>query len=231
MALHIMVVEDEPAIRQELCQLLSNALYQVSAVEDFTDVAQTILDKEPDLVLLDLNLPVESGYEICTKIRKCSDVPIIFLTSRTDSMDELTGMLKGGDDYITKPFQPPILLARIAAVLKRSSKDKEEDKTVMVCGDLTLDLARGIVCRQASGTWEKAQVELTKNELKILNCLFQHKGQIVSRMDLIEYLWDQQVFIDDNALSVNITRIRGKLKEIGIPQDYIKTKRGMGYYI
>lgn len=231
MALHIMVVEDEPAIRQELCQLLSNALYQVSAVEDFTDVAQTILDKEPNLVLLDLNLPVESGYDICTKIRKCSDVPIIFLTSRTDSMDELTGMLKGGDDYITKPFQPPILLARIAAVLKRSVKDKEEDKTAMVCGDLTLDLARGIVCRQASGTWEKAQVELTKNELKILNCLFQHKGQIVSRMDLIEYLWDQQVFIDDNALSVNMTRIRGKLKEIGIPQDYIKTKRGMGYYI
>lgn len=231
MALHIMVVEDEPAIRQELCQLLSNALYQVSAVEDFTDVAQTILDKEPNLVLLDLNLPVESGYDICTKIRKCSDVPIIFLTSRTDSMDELTGMLKGGDDYITKPFQPPILLARIAAVLKRSAKDKEEDKTTMVCGDLTLDLARGIVCRQASGTWEKAQVELTKNELKILSCLFQHKGQIVSRMDLIEYLWDQQVFIDDNALSVNITRIRGKLKEIGIPQDYIKTKRGMGYYI
>lgn len=231
MALHIMVVEDEPAIRQELCQLLSNALYQVSAVEDFTDVAQTILDKEPNLVLLDLNLPVESGYDICTKIRKCSDVPIIFLTSRTDSMDELTGMLKGGDDYITKPFQPPILLARIAAVLKRSSKDKEEDKTAIVCGDLTLDLARGIVYRQASGTWEKAQVELTKNELKILNCLFQHKGQIVSRMDLIEYLWDQQVFIDDNALSVNMTRIRGKLKEIGIPQDYIKTKRGMGYYI
>lgn len=231
MALHIMVVEDEPAIRQELCQLLSNALYQVSAVEDFTDVAQTILDKEPNLVLLDLNLPVESGYDICTKIRKCSDVPIIFLTSRTDSMDELTGMLKGGDDYITKPFQPPILLARIAAVLKRSAKDKEEDKTAMVCGDLTLDLARGIVCRQASSTWEKAQVELTKNELKILNCLFQHKGQIVSRMDLIEYLWDQQVFIDDNALSVNITRIRGKLKEIGISQDYIKTKRGMGYYI
>lgn len=231
MALHIMVVEDEPAIRQELCQLLSNALYQVSAVEDFTDVAQTILDKGPNLVLLDLNLPVESGYDICTKIRKCSDVPIIFLTSRTDSMDELTGMLKGGDDYITKPFQPPILLARIAAVLKRSCKDKVEDQTIMVCGDLTLDLARGIVCRQASGTWEKAQVELTKNELKILNCLFQHKGQIVSRMDLIEYLWDQQVFIDDNALSVNITRIRSKLKEIGIPQDYIKTKRGMGYYI
>lgn len=231
MALHIMVVEDEPAIRQELCQLLSNALYQVSAVEDFTDVAQTILDKGPNLVLLDLNLPVESGYDVCTKIRKCSDVPIIFLTSRTDSMDELTGMLKGGDDYITKPFQPPILLARIAAVLKRSAKDKEENQTMMVCGDLTLDLARGIVCRQASGTWEKAQVELTKNELKILNCLFQHKGQIVSRMDLIEYLWDQQVFIDDNALSVNITRIRGKLKEIGIPQDYIKTKRGMGYYI
>lgn len=232
MALHIMVVEDEPAIRQELCQLLSNALYQVSEVEDFTDVAGTVLEKEPDLLLLDLNLPVESGYDICTKIRKSSEVPIIFLTSRTDSMDELTGMLKGGDDYITKPFQAPILLARIAAVLKRSARAKDyEERTTIVCGDLTLDIARGVIYRKTADNRENAQAELTKNELKILHCLLLHKGQIASRMDLIEYLWDQQVFLDDNALSVNMTRIRGKLKEIGLPQDYIKTKRGMGYYI
>lgn len=227
-----MVVEDEPAIRQELCQLLSNALYQVSEVEDFTDVAGTVLEKEPDLLLLDLNLPVESGYDICTEIRKSSEVPIIFLTSRTDSMDELTGMLKGGDDYITKPFQAPILLARIAAVLKRSASAKDyEEQTTIVCGDLTLDIARGVIYRKTADNRENAQAELTKNELKILHCLLLHKGQIVSRMDLIEYLWDQQVFLDDNALSVNMTRIRGKLKEIGLPQDYIKTKRGMGYYI
>lgn len=232
MALHIMVVEDEPAIRQELCQLLSNALYRVSEVEDFTDVAGTVLEKEPDLLLLDLNLPVESGYDICTKIRKSSEVPIIFLTSRTDSMDELTGMLKGGDDYITKPFQAPILLARIAAVLKHSARAKDyEERTTIVCGDLTLDIARGVIYRKTADNRENAQAELTKNELKILHCLLLHKGQIVSRMDLIEYLWDQQVFLDDNALSVNMTRIRGKLKEIGLPQDYIKTKRGMGYYI
>lgn len=232
MALHIMVVEDEPAIRQELCQLLSNALYRVSEVEDFTDVAGTVLEKEPDLLLLDLNLPVESGYDICTKIRKSSEVPIIFLTSRTDSMDELTGMLKGGDDYITKPFQAPILLACIAAVLKRSARAKDyEERTTIVCGDLTLDIARGVIYRKTADNRENAQAELTKNELKILHCLLLHKGQIVSRMDLIEYLWDQQVFLDDNALSVNMTRIRGKLKEIGLPQDYIKTKRGMGYYI
>lgn len=227
-----MVVEDEPAIRQELCQLLSNALYQVSEVEDFTDVAGTVLEKEPDLLLLDLNLPVESGYDICTEIRKSSEVPIIFLTSRTDSMDELTGMLKGGDDYITKPFQAPILLARIAAVLNRSAGAKDyEEQTTIVCGDLTLDIARGVIYRKTADNRENAQAELTKNELKILHCLLLHKGQIVSRMDLIEYLWDQQVFLDDNALSVNMTRIRGKLKEIGLPQDYIKTKRGMGYYI
>lgn len=191
-----MVVEDEPAIRQELCQLLSNALYQVSEVEDFTDVAGTVLEKEPDLLLLDLNLPVESGYDICTEIRKSSEVPIIFLTSRTDSMDELTGMLKGGDDYITKPFQAPILLARIAAVLKRSARAKDyEEQTTIVCGDLTLDIARGVIYRKTADNRENAQAELTKNELKILHCLLLHKGQIVSRMDLIEYLWDQQVFL------------------------------------
>ena len=149
-------------------------------------------------------------------------------------MDELTGMLKGADDYITKPFQPPILLARIAAVLKRSAKgQKEQESPTISYSDVILDLARGEIARKRgeSETGQKAEcVELTKNELKILHYLFLHPGQIVSRIDLIEYLWDQQVFIDDNTLSVNITRIRGKLKEIGV-HDLIGTKRGMGYYI
>ena len=126
----------------------------------------------------------------------------------------------------------PYFIGAYCSVLKRSARAKDyEEQTTIVCGDLTLDIARGVIYRKTADNRENAQAELTKNELKILHCLLLHKGQIVSRMDLIEYLWDQQVFLDDNALSVNMTRIRGKLKEIGLPQDYIKTKRGMGYYI
>lgn len=219
-----MIAEDDAVIRQELRVLLENALYQVTALEDFSDVASAVLAEKPDLVLLDLNLPEESGFDICTKIRAESEVPVIFVTSRTDSMDELNGMLKGGDDYITKPFQAPILLARIAAVLKRTYRDTKEEEQKLVHKGVELDIARGMV---SCGTH---QTELTKNELKILHYLFRKKGEIVPRADMIEYLWDNQVFIDDNTLSVNITRIRGKLREIGVC-GLIETKRGMGYRI
>ena len=219
-----MIAEDDAVIRQELRVLLENALYQVTALEDFSDVASAVLAEKPDLVLLDLNLPGESGFGICTKIRAESEVPVIFVTSRTDSMDELNGMLKGGDDYITKPFQAPILLARIAAVLKRTYRDTKEEEQKLAHKGVELDIARGMV---SCGTH---QTELTKNELKILHYLFRKKGEIVPRADMIEYLWDNQVFIDDNTLSVNITRIRGKLREIGVCA-LIETKRGMGYRI
>lgn len=222
--MYIMIAEDDTVIRQELRVLLENALYQVTALEDFSDVASAVLAEKPDLVLLDLNLPEESGFDICTKIRAESEVPVIFVTSRTDSMDELNGMLKGGDDYITKPFQAPILLARIAAVLKRTHRDTKEEEQKLAHKGVELDIARGMV---SCGTH---QTELTKNELKILHYLFRKKGEIVPRADMIEYLWDNQVFIDDNTLSVNITRIRGKLREIGVC-DLIETKRGMGYRI
>ena len=221
--MHILIVEDEPAIRQELELLLENALYQVTALDDFTDVPEQVLSCGPDLVLLDLNLPGESGFDICTRIRASSEVPIIFVTSRTDSMDELTGLMKGGDDYITKPFQAPILLAHIAAVLKRAAREGTE-VTKLTHKGAELDIARGSLsfCGQV--------VELTKNELKIMHYLFLNKEKIVSRANLIEYLWDNQVFIDDNTLSVNMTRIRAKLEQAGI-HDFIRTKRGMGYSI
>ena len=221
--MHILIVEDEPAIRQELKLLLENALYQVTALDDFTDVPEQMLSCGPDLVLLDLNLPGESGFDICTRIRASSEVPIIFVTSRTDSMDELTGLMKGGDDYITKPFQAPILLAHIAAVLKRTVREGTE-VTKLTHKGAELDIARGSLsfCGQV--------VELTKNELKIMHYLFLNKEKIVSRANLIEHLWDNQVFIDDNTLSVNMTRIRAKLEQAGI-HDFIRTKRGMGYSI
>ena len=221
--MHILIVEDESAIRQELRLLLENALYRVTALDDFTDVPEQVLSCGPDLVLLDLNLPGESGFDICTRIRASSEVPIIFVTSRTDSMDELTGLMKGGDDYITKPFQAPILLAHIAAVLKRAAREGTE-VTKLTHKGAELDIARGSLsfCGQV--------VELTKNELKIMHYLFLNKEKIVSRANLIEYLWDNQVFIDDNTLSVNMARIRAKLEQAGM-HDFIRTKRGMGYSI
>ncbi len=222
--MHIVIVEDDAVIRQELKLLLENALYQVTALEDFSDVSSVVLSLEADLVLLDLNLPLESGFDICTKIRARSAVPVIFVTSRTDSMDELTGILKGGDDYITKPFQAPILLARIGAVLKRTQRQFEGELARFVHKEVELDISRGTIGFHGN------QRELSKNELKIMHLLFKRKGQIVPRADMIEYLWDNQVFIDDNTLSVNITRIRGKLAEIGI-EHLIETRRGMGYRI
>lgn len=222
--MHIVIIEDEPAIRQELKLLLENALYKVTVLDEFQDTAAVALAAEPDLVLLDIRLPGESGFDVCTKIRAVSEVPVIFLTSQTGSADELNGMLKGGDDYITKPFYPPLLLARIAAVLKRTAKasgqGKEQD--ILQYKGVELDIARGSIRCQGS------QAELTRNEFKILYYLFQNTGRIIPRPELIEYLWDNQVFIDDNTLSVNMTRIRTKLEQLGV-HDFVETKRGMGY--
>ena len=239
MACKIVIIEDEEIIRRELKILLENALYEVSAFsefdnevaapEDFQDVAGEILRLAPDLVLLDVNLPGGSGFDVCTQLREQSQVPVIFLTSRTDSMDELTGMLKGGDDYIMKPYQPPILLARIAAVLKRTKgafpKGNFFGETLLYSHKgVELDLSR---CSLRVG---KERAELTKNEMKILHRLFLQPGQYVSRMDLIEYLWENQIFIDDNTLSVHMTRIREKLRALGVT-DFVETKRGVGYRI
>lgn len=221
--MNILIIEDDVSVRQELKQLLENALYQVTVLDEFENMAEDILEIQPDLVMMDVNLPVKSGFDVCQEVREKSNVPVIFVTGRTDSMDELSGMLKGGDDYITKPFHAAVLLAHIAAVLKRTRKADMEEKKNIHKG-VELDIARGSVMYQGK------RAELSKNELKILHCLFTHKNEIVSRMELVEYLWDQQVFIDDNALSVNVARLRAKLEEIGI-HDFIETKRGMGYRI
>lgn len=220
----IIIIEDEPIIRKELKILLENALYNVILIEKFDHVVNQVLQTQADLVLLDLNLPGISGIDICTQIREKSEVPIIFLTSRTSSMDELSGMLKGGDDYITKPYQAPLLLARISAVLKRTNPSGIKETSTLNVNGVSLSLAQGSI------GYEDKKAELTKNELKILHFLFLHPGEIVPRLDLIEYLWDNHVFIDDNTLSVNMTRIREKLKSIGV-EDFIETKRGMGYRI
>ena len=222
--MHIFVVEDEPIIRKELKILFENAMYKVTAPEEFECLEKRVMKEKPDLVLLDVNLPGKGGFDICTQIREQTDIPIIFLTSRTDSMDELTGILKGGDDYITKPYQAPILLARIAAVLKRTKGQELKEETLFVHSGVELNISK---CRLSC---QGNDIDLTKNEMKILHLLFLHAGKFVARMDLIEYLWENRIFIDDNTLSVHITRIREKLKSIGV-RDFIETKRGIGYRI
>lgn len=222
--MHIYIVEDEPVIRRELKVLLENAMYRVTAAESFDRVPEQAAEERPDLILLDVNLPGISGFDICTEIRGKMEVPIIFLTSRTDSMDELTGILKGGDDYITKPYQAPILLARIGAVLKRTKGSAPRETTRFTHRNAELDISR------CSLSYQGQEVELTKNEMKILHVLFRNPGKFVARMDLIEELWENQIFIDDNTLSVHISRIREKMAAIGIG-DFIETKRGMGYRV
>ncbi|MCM1498240.1 MAG: response regulator transcription factor [Clostridium sp.] len=222
--MHIFVVEDERTIRQELKLLLENAMYRVTAPDTFENIAGQIAEERPDLVLLDVNLPEVSGFDICMQIRSRLEIPVIFLTSRTDSMDELNGILKGGDDYITKPYQAPILLARIAAVLKRTKGVEEKEAVCFTKDGVSLDTSKCCLI------FQEQRAELTKNEMKILYLLFRHPGEFVARMDLIEFLWENQIFIDDNALSVHINGIRKKLASIGV-QDFIETKRGIGYRI
>ncbi len=222
--MHIFVVEDEGTIRRELKVLLENAMYQVTAPDTFENIVCQIKEGKPDLVLLDVSLPGISGFDICMSLREQTEIPIIFLTSRTDSMDELNGILKGGDDYIAKPYQAPILLARIAAVLKRTKGMEEKETIQLTRKGMQLDLSKCCLI------FQEDKVELTKNEMKILHLLFQHPGEFVARMDLIEYLWENQIFIDDNTLSVHVTGIRKKLNSIGM-QDFIETKRGIGYRI
>lgn len=216
----IMIIEDDESIRRELCLLLRNASYEPVTTALFDDLPHQIVRENPDLVLLDVNLPECSGLAVCRQLRQFSDVPVIFVTSNHTSMDELECITSGGDDYISKPYQAPILLARIAAVLKRTGKP--QDASELTYKGITLNL---LAC---TAGYQGREAELSKNEFRILVYLFQHTGQVVSRMDLIEDLWDNQVFIDDNTLSVNMTRLRGKLADIGV-ENLIETKRGLGY--
>lgn len=218
----IIIVEDDPAIREELSLLLANEGYQVAAVTDFSDVARQASDLSPDLILLDLGLPDRDGLALCADIRRVSRTPIIFVTSRDSAHDELRALSLGGDDYITKPYNIPVLLARIKAVLRRSGGPAEPD--TLEAGGLTLHLTRG------TAEVDGKAAELTRNELKILACLIENQGKIVSRADLIDVLWDSKIYIDDNTLSVNMTRLRAKLEELGLP-GCIKTRRGMGYQL
>lgn len=219
----ILIVEDDKQIREELKILLQNSGYEVDLITDFENVEQQILDSESHLILLDVHLPQKNGYEICSKIRTRSKIPIIFVTSKNSAMDELNGIMRGADDYIEKPYNVPILLARIKNLLNRTYSTEDQDCKIQYKG-IVLDILKSTL------TYQEKEIELTKTEIKTLSYLFSNKDKIIARADIIDFLWDNGVYADDNSLSVIVTRLREKLKELGI-ENFIETKRGQGYKI
>jgi len=218
-----MIVDDDEQLQNEIANLLIKNGYGAIKVNEFGNIAKVVKEKNPHIILLDINLPQDDGFKICTEVRGFSRVPIIFVTSRNTNIDELMSITLGGDDFITKPYNTQILLARINSLLKRAYPN-EKSMDVVEYNGVKLNILSSTVSN------EGVEVELTKNELKILHFLIDNKGKIVSRFDIMEYLWDSSLFVNDNTLTVNITRIRSKLEEIGVI-DFIKTKRGQGYIV
>lgn len=219
---NIFIIEDDKKINQEITNLLNRYGYNCSSSENYENIVEDAIASNPNLILLDINLPFYDGYYVCRKIRKLSDVPIIIVTSRDSEMDELMSMNLGADDFITKPYNTQILLAHISAILRRASSVSTSN--VIEYKGVTLNLSKSIV------EHEDREEELSKNEMKILYCLMESKGKIVGRDELMDVLWQSNEFIDDNTLTVNINRLRRKLDSIGV-KEFLQTKRGQGYVI
>lgn len=218
----IAIVEDDREICRQLQEFLGNNGYECVIVTEYGDAAGQIAESGADMVLLDITLPGADGANILRTIRKDSDIPVIIVTSKNTEMDEVICMSYGADDFIAKPYNPAILLLHIEAVFKRLSPSGNEN--IIMYEGLKLDTGRG------SLSMDEREVELTKNEMRILAYLIKNQGQIVTREALISYLWDAEEFVDDNTLTVNINRVRSKLKEINAG-DMIQTKRGIGYLL
>ncbi len=216
----IMIIEDETTLREELSVLLKNAGYEPIAVTDYSNVSEQMKSANSDLILLDINLPNVNGETLLQDFRKSSDTPVIMLTSRTTEIDEVLSMSYGADDYITKPYNPTILLLRISAVLKRS----EKVGAVQKYHDVEVSTVKGSLTRNGS------EQILTKNEMIIFQQLLDRQGEIVTRDELMTALWDNDEFVNDNALSVNVSRLRGKLAELGLPEA-IETRKKQGYVL
>lgn len=217
----ILIVEDEKKLREELKTFLINNGYEVEIIENFEDTLEEMKKINCDLILLDINLPGTNGQYLCKEYRKDISTPIVIITSKNTEMDELISINYGADDFITKPFNLQILLARIERILQRINNI---DTNIIKYKNLTLDIAKSVI------TTEKSNVELSKNELKIFQFLLKNKGKINSRDDLMDYLWNSKMYVDDNTLTVNINRLRNKLLDLGL-ENVIETRRGQGYII
>ena len=219
----ILIIEDDEKLRNELETFLNKNGFVATSLKKFDNAVEDILNEKADLLLLDINLPYTDGEFICKEIRKISNVPIIMVTSRDSEMDELLSLNYGADQYVTKPYNIQILLAKIVGLLKRNQNaGNNPDK--IDCGEFVLNTAGRIIEK------EDNKVELTKNECKILEYLVLHRQQVISRDEIMDYLWESEEFVDDNTLNVNIKRLRTKLEELGLI-DQIETRRGQGYLL
>ena len=219
----IFCVEDDETIGKMIKRHLEKWEYDVHVAKNLSQVMTEFAAFDPQLVLMDIRLPFYNGYYWCTEIRKVSNVPVIFLSSVADNMNIVMAMNMGGDDFIPKPFDLEVLTAKIQALLRRSY-DFAGNSSIMEHKGAVLNLM------DATLTWAGQQLELTKNELKILHALLEHKERIVSREELMEKLWESDAYVDENTLSVNVNRLRKKLSAVGL-DGFILTKKGIGYRI
>lgn len=219
----IMIVEDDQVIARTIKKHLESWDYEVACAEDFQKVLEEFAEYQPEMVLLDISLPFYNGFYWCTEIRKISKVPIIFISSTTDNMSIIMAMNMGGDDFIEKPFDLQVLTAKIQALFRRAYSF--QGKVDMIeHGGAILNLG------EASLYYQGSKIELTKNEFRILQTLMEQSGKAVSRSDIMTKLWESDSYIDDNTLTVNVTRLRKKLDDAGL-SDYIVTKKGIGYMV
>lgn len=218
-----MIVEDDEVIASSLKEELKTWNYDAFQVTDFYQVMETFLEKQPEMVLLDIQLPAYNGYHWCQEIRKVSEVPIIFITSRTDNLDLVMAIQMGADDFIQKPFHLSVVTAKIQALLRRTYDFTETEYYLSV---------KQVVLKPTEShiTFQGQSVDLTRNEMKIMEILFENKGKFVSKDSIMKHLWEDESFIDDNTLAVNIARLRKKLKEID-QDNFITTKKGVGYAV
>ncbi len=219
----ILIVEDEKKLRQELETFLNKNGFEAKGLDNFDNTIQDILEENADLVLLDINLPYTDGEFVCKEVRKVSNVPIIMITSRDNEIDELMSLNYGADQYVTKPYNIQILLAKINGLLKRNQNAGRNPEQID-CHGFVLNIAERAIEK------DNQKMDLTKNEYNILYYLSTHKNEVVSRDEIMDYLWESEEFIDDNTLNVNIKRLRTKLEELGL-HDRIETKRGQGYIL
>lgn len=219
----ILIVEDDMIIAKTLANHLEKWSYTVQYVTDFEDVMKAFTTFDPQLVLMDIMLPFYNGYHWCTEIRKISKIPVIFLSSMSDNMNIVMAINMGGDEFIEKPFDLNVITAKIQALLRR---------TYAFQGMVNVIEHKGVMLNlnDATMTYKEEKLSLTKNDYKILQILLENAGRIVAREEIMTRLWESDEFIDDNTLTVNVTRLRKKLEEIGL-EDYILTKKGIGYYI
>lgn len=219
----ILIVEDDCSIRKNVKKALESWKFGVDTVEDFSRVFDKFNEYKPDLILMDIALPFFDGYYWCSQIRKTSSVPIIFVSSMSDNMNIIMAINMGGDDYITKPFEIDILIAKIQAILRRTY-NYSNDFDVLEHKGLSLNMSNSML------KYKDQETELTKNEFKILLTLLQNKGKIVSREKLMNALWKTDLYVDENTLTVNINRLRKKIESLGVDR-FIETKVGMGYIV